>query len=243
MGRGTTQAEALSLLGDARFSAGLSNLFTGDNSLTRAVASDATFRTGVADFLTHYTLGYPTWNLAFSDLDRAEIWRRDFEVAVKENRVPSFSYLWLPNDHTAGVNPAFLNPYQLVAQNDAALGQIIATISNSSIWNESLIIVMEDDAQNGPDHVDATREVALLVGPSVKRDAVVSDRFDQLSALRTVELILGLEPMHLGDALAAPMFNAFTTTPDARPFAPVAPSTFLVPDDKVRLDAMTSRKP
>ncbi len=243
MGRGTNRADALKLLADTRFSAGLSTLFTGDNSLTRAIGSDATFKTGVADFLTHYTLGYPTWNLAFSDLDRAAIWRRDFEAAVKENRVPAFSYLWLPNDHTAGVNPNFLNPYQLVAQNDAALGQIIQAISSSPIWNESLIIVMEDDAQNGPDHVDATREVALLIGPSVKRGVVVSDRFDQLSALRTVELILGLDPMHLGDAVAAPMFSAFTTTPDAKPFTPVAPSSYLVPEDKARFDSLATRRP
>ena len=244
MGRAGNRADALGLLGDARFSNGLSTLFTGDNSLARAIASDGTFRTGVADFLTHYALGYPTWNLAFSDLDRVAIWRRDFEAAARENRVPSFSYLWLPNDHTAGVNPSFLNPYQLVAQNDAALGQIVATISNSAVWNESLILVEEDDAQNGPDHVDATREVALLIGPSVKRGAVVSDRFDQLSALRTVEMLLGLDPMHLGDALAAPMFSAFTTTPDTRPFTPVAPSSFLVPRDKARLDSLTAgRRP
>jgi hypothetical protein len=243
LGRATNRGDALKLLADARFSAGLSTLFTGDNSLARSVTSDAAFRTSVADFLTHYTLGYPTWNLGFSDLDRAKIWRRDFEAAVKDGRVPSFSYLWLPNDHTAGVNPSFLNPYQLVAQNDAALGQIVAAISVSPVWNESLIIVMEDDAQNGPDHVDATREVALLIGPSVKRDVVVSDRFDQLSALRTVELILGLDPMHLGDALAAPMFSAFTTTPDARPFTPVAPSPLLVPADRAKLDSLGARRP
>jgi len=243
MGRGTNRADALKLLADPKFSAGLSALFTGDNSLTRAIGSDATFKTGVADFITHYTLGYPTWNLAFSDLDRAAIWRRDFEAMIRENRVPAFSYLWLPNDHTAGVSPGFLNPYQLVAQNDAALGQIVQTISSSPIWNESLIIVMEDDAQNGPDHVDATREVALLIGPSVKRGVVVSDRFDQLSALRTVELILGLDPMNLGDAVAAPMFSAFTTTADAKPFTPVAPSTYLVPEDKARFDSLSARRP
>ena len=101
---------------------------------------------------------------------------------------------------------------------------------------------MEDDAQNGPDHIDATREVALLAGPSVKRGVVVSDRFDQLSALRTVELILGLDPMHLGDALAAPMFSAFTTSPDVKPFTPVAPSTFLAPEDKTRFGALVNPK-
>jgi hypothetical protein len=243
IGRGTNRADALKLLADAKFSAGLSTMFTGDNSLARAISSDVAFKTSVAEFLTHYTLGYPTWNLAFSDLGRTAIWRRDFETAVKENRVPAFSYLWLPNDHTAGVSPDFLNPYQLVAQNDAALGQIVQAISNSPIWNESLIIVMEDDAQNGPDHVDATREVALLIGPSVKRGVVVSDRFDQLSALRTAELILGLDPMNLGDAVAAPMFSAFTTTPDAKPFTPVAPSTYLVPEDKAKFDSLATRRP
>ena len=83
-----------------------------------------------------------------------------------------------------------------MAQNDAALGIIINTISHSPIWKESLILVTEDDAQNGPDHVDATRTVALAVGPWVKRDAVVSDRYDQLSMLRTIEMLLGFDPMN-----------------------------------------------
>jgi hypothetical protein len=237
-GRAATRADALRLLGDSSFANAMSRLFVGDASLAQAVARDARFRDGVADFLTHWTLGYPTWNLAFSDLDRAAIWKRDFERAVRDDAVPAFSYLWLPNDHTAGVNPQFLNPYQLVAQNDAALGQILATISRSAIWRESLVIVEEDDAQNGPDHLDATREVALVAGPYVKRGAVVADRFDQLSALRTVELLLGLDPLHLGDALAAPMFGIFTTTPDTRPFTPVAPSRHLVADDQARLRGM-----
>ena len=79
-----------------------------------------------------------------------------------------------------------------MAQNDAALGRIVETISHSPIWKESLILVVEDDAQNGPDHVDATRTVALAIGPYVKRDAVVSDRYDQLSMLRTIEILLKL---------------------------------------------------
>src|SRR4029078_13205348 len=91
LGRATGRADALKLLADARFSAGLSTLFTRDKRLRPSVASDATFRTGVADFLTHYTLGYPTWNLAFSDLDRAAIWRRDFEAADWEDRGSALS--------------------------------------------------------------------------------------------------------------------------------------------------------
>jgi hypothetical protein len=238
MGRARTHDDAIALLADTGFVRATSNLFVGDGSLAAAVARDARFRDGMADFLTHYALGYPTWNLAVSDLDRVSIWKRDFDAAVRENRVPAFSYLWLPNDHTAGVNPSLPNPFELVAQNDAALGELVATISRSPIWGESLILVEEDDAQNGPDHVDATREVALAIGPYVKRGAVVADRLDQLSAMRTVELLLGLDPLHLGDALAAPMFGIFTTTPDTRPFTPAAPSAHLMPADRDRLRAL-----
>jgi phospholipase C len=241
-GRGTTPADAGALLRDPVFTLELSRIFTGDSALARAIGADARFRDGVAEWLSHYMLGYPSWNLAFSDLDRVSIWRQDFEAAVRENRVPAFSYLWLPNDHTAGVNPKFLNPYQLVAQNDAALGQLVATISRSPVWRQSLIIVEEDDAQNGPDHVDATRIVALLAGPWVKRGAVVSDRFDQLSALRTVELVLGLDPLNLGDALAVPVFGALTTKPDARAFEPAAPSRFLASEDSTRLGRLARER-
>ena len=234
-GRGTSRADAMKLFAEPGFTLELSRLFTGDTSLAHAIHKDARFRTGVADWLTHYMLGYPTWDLRFSDLDRIAIWKADFKRGVASGSVPAFNYLWLPNDHTGGVNPSLPNPYQLVAQNDAALGQLVATIAASPIWKESVIIVEEDDAQNGPDHVDATRTVGLLAGPSVRRGAVVSDRYDQLSALRTVELLLGLDPLNLGDALAVPMFDAFTTTPDARPFTPVAPSAYLLPADSARL--------
>jgi DNA-binding beta-propeller fold protein YncE len=238
IGRATSPSDALRVLENPDFVAGISRLFTGDASLATAIAQDNDFRIGVATWLSHYAFGYPTWNLKFSDLDRIAIWRRDFEAALAEGRVATFNHLWLPNDHTAGANSDFLNPFQLVAQNDAALGQLVETISRSPIWKESLIVVEEDDAQNGPDHIDATRTVALLAGPWVRRGAVVSDRFDQLSALRTVELLLGLDPLNLGDAVAAPMFSAFTTRPDTRPFRPVSPSSYLVAADSARLEAL-----
>lgn len=237
-GGSSTAAGAASLLADTLFVQTLSDIFAGDRSIARAIAGDASFRDGVAQWLTHYMLGYPTWNLGFSDLDRIALWKADFTEALRDNRVPAFSYLWLPNDHTAGANTSFPNPFQLVAQNDAALGQLVETISTSPIWRESLIIVEEDDAQNGPDHLDATRTVALVAGAYVKRRAVVSDRYDQLSALRTVELLLGLDPLNLGDATAVPMFGALTPTADTRPFHPVAPSELLMAADRERLAKM-----
>src|SRR4029453_14130502 len=98
-----------------------------------------------------------------------------------------------------------LNAFQFMAQNDAALGQILEIISHSPVWKSSLVLVVEDDAQNGSDHVDATRTVALAAGPYVKRGAVVSDRYDQLSMLRTIELALGLRSSNLAEQKAAPM--------------------------------------
>ncbi|HTI62661.1 MAG TPA: hypothetical protein VL524_04070 [Gemmatimonadaceae bacterium] len=238
VGRGSTRADAESILSDAAFADRLSRIFTGDSALAHALRSDARFRAGAADWLTHYMVGYPTWDLKFSDLDRVALWKSDFQRALRANSVPSFNYLWLPNDHTAGVNSSFLNPFQLVAQNDAALGQLVSIISHSRIWNQSLIIVMEDDAQNGPDHVDATRTVGLIAGPYVRRNRVVSDRYDQLSAMRTAELLLGLDPLNLDDALAVPMFGALTTQIDTRPFTPKKPSPWLAPDDRTRLQKL-----
>ena len=103
---------------------------------------------------------------------------------------------------------------------------------NSDIWKESLILVTEDDAQNGPDHVDATRTVALAVGPYVKRGAVVSDRYDQLSMLRTIEVLLGLDPLNQNDAMAVPMFSIFSEHPDYTPYKLPPPSNQLVDADR-----------
>jgi len=98
--------------------------------------------------------------------------------------------------------------------------------------------VVEDDAQNGPDHVDATRTIAFAAGPYVKRGAVVSDRYDQLSMLRTIEILLGLKPLNSSEQLAAPMFGIFTDKPDYRPFVPAEPSKHLAPRDRERYEQL-----
>ena len=244
MGRATNRADALELLGDAQFSAGLSTLFTGDNSLTRAVSSDAAFRTGVADFLTHYTLGYPTWNLAFSDLDRAAIWRRDFEAAVRANQVPAFSYLWLPNDHTAGVNPSFLNPYQLVAQNDAALGQIVQAISSSPVWNESLIIV---DGGRRPKRARSRRRHAR--SGAVDR-SVGEARRRGTGSIRPAERTPhgGADPRPGSRCISATQSLRRCSTPSPRRLTrsrlcPSRHRPYLVPEDKARFDSLSARRP
>jgi len=234
-----TLEEDRRLLEDDAFRCRLSRVLTGGEGLCRALAEDPGLREAFAGFLSHWAFGFRGWDLSYSDLGRAAAWKRDFERQVRRGRVPALEYIWLPNDHTAGVDPRYPNPYQLVAQNDAALGAIVHTIARSPAWKHSLILVEEDDAQNGPDHVDATRTVALAAGPYVKRGAVVHERYDQLSLLRTVELILGLPPLGLRDGLAVPMYGIFRTRPDTAPYRAPAPSAYLTPQDRSRWERMT----
>ena len=236
-GRADTQADAARLLMDEKFVAGLSSFLVGDGSLAAALGSKASLRRRFAEYLTRYAFDYRSWDLNHSDLDRFAAWRADFERRVTAGTVPRFNYLWLPNDHTNGADTKIRTPQQFVAQNDAALGLLIETISHSPVWRDSLILVEEDDAQNGPDHVDATRIVALAAGPHVKRGAVVSDRYDQLSALRTVGLLLGFRPLNLNDRMAVPMFGIFNTRPDASPYTAPAP-TSLSDADRARYEEL-----
>lgn len=236
-GRADTQADAERLLADEKFAAGLSNFLVGDGSLAVALGAKASLRRRFAEYLTRYAFDYRSWDLRHSDLDRFAAWRADFERRVKAGAVPRFNYLWLPNDHTNGADTSIRTPQQFVAQNDAALGLLLETISRSPVWRDSLIFVEEDDAQNGPDHVDATRIVALAAGPHVKRGAVVSDRYDQLSALRTAGLLLGFRPLNLNDRMAVPMFGIFNARPDASPYTAPAP-TSLSDIDRARYEEL-----
>ena len=228
--------DARKLLDNSSFVQPLSQFLCGDQSLAEALTAHSHLKDRFAEYLIRYPFAYRSWDLSVSDLDRAQAWKADFDQQIARGKVAHLHYLWLPNDHTAGASSIPLPPLQLVAQNDAALGRIVETIANSPIWKESLILVTEDDAQNGPDHVDATRTVCLAIGPCVKRGAVVHDRYDQLSLLRTIELLLGLSPLHRGDALAVPMLGIFNKTPDAGLPDPPQPSSQLSEPDRVRFD-------
>lgn len=239
-GKANNRKDALKLLDNDIFTKGISEIFTGDNTLHNALHKNVRFKKAFAEFLYHYSLNYYTWDLRFSDLRRFEAWKADFEQQLQSGKVVPFEYIWLPNDHTGGTNSSYQNPYQLVAQNDAALGLIVQTIAGSPIWKNSLILVEEDDAQNGPDHVDATRTEALAAGPFVKRNSVVNDRYDQLSMIRTVELALGLDPLNFGDAMAVPMFGIFSSEPDSAKYVAVPASDSLSVSDKFILEKITS---
>jgi hypothetical protein len=130
----------------------------------------------------------------------------------------------LPLDHTQGVAPGKRTPDADVADNDWGLGQIVQAISHSKIWNSSLILVMEDDSQDGADHVDAHRIPALVISPYTQRGAVVHDRYDQLSFLRTTEKIIGMRPLNLAEHLAVPLYHAMSPDPgNAAPYNAIKP--------------------
>lgn len=242
LGRNGSKEDCRKLLEDPAFASALSRFYTGDNSLDEALRADPDFKARWADFLYHCSFDFRGWDLSYSDLKRAAFWQRDFERQVRNKDVFPLQYIWLPNDHTAGLDPKALNPYQLMAQNDAALGVILETIARSPVWKQSLVVCVEDDSQNGPDHVDAMRTVALAAGPSVKRGAVVSDLYDQLGLLKTMEMILGLDPLNMNDASAAPLFSIFTEKPDDSPYRPPEPSHYLTEKDKALYRYLLSDK-
>ncbi|HZR25871.1 MAG TPA: bifunctional YncE family protein/alkaline phosphatase family protein [Vicinamibacterales bacterium] len=166
----------------------------------------------------HINPNYPPWELAVPDNKRVDVWSREFAADDAAGRVPALSIIRLGNDHTNGTRAGWPSPRAMVAENDLAVGRVIETISHSKAWNESAIFILEDDAQNGPDHVDAHRSPGLVISPFSKRRTVDSTLYTTSGVLRTMELILGLPPMTQYDAAATPMYNAFQPTPDATPY-------------------------
>jgi len=140
---------------------------------------------------------------------RFDCFRTKFTAQLATNTVPAFTYMVLSNDHTAGTAPGRRTPNAMIADNDYALGQIVDLISHSPVWGSSLIMVIEDDSQDGADHVDAHRIPALVISPFAKRGAVVHKRYDFLSFIRTLELTTGMRSLNLFDALAVPLYDAF----------------------------------
>jgi DNA-binding beta-propeller fold protein YncE len=166
----------------------------------------------------HFDPAYRTFDMGYSDLKRAERFIAELKRFEAEGDMPRLQIVRLPNDHTAGTSPNVRTPTAFVAENDLALGQVMEAITRSKFWPQTAVFVVEDDAQNGPDHVDAHRTVAFVLSPYVRRGLVDSTLYSTSSMLRTMELILGLQPMTQFDAAATPMFNSFQPTADLRPY-------------------------
>jgi len=137
--------------------------------------------------------------------------RRRFAGQLAAGAVPTFNYICLTSDHTRGTQPGFPIPSAMVADSDLALGQLVDTISHSRIWSTSVIFVVEDDSQDGADHVNAHRIPVAVISPYASKGAVIHRRYDLLSVVRSMELIMGMKALSLNDALASPMYAAFTS--------------------------------
>jgi DNA-binding beta-propeller fold protein YncE len=169
-------------------------------------------------------LNYRAFDLEYPDIDRAKVFLSDLQEFEKTGSMPKLLFLRLGNDHTSGTAAGKIAPLSAMADNDAALGMIVEAVSKSKFWPQTAIFVLEDDAQNGPDHVDSHRSPAYILSPYTRRDGFVdSSMYNTTSMLRTMELIVGLRPMTVFDAAARPMWNAFTAKADTRPYAAEPP--------------------
>ncbi len=180
--------------------------------------------------LTPYTdLFFRGFDNALPDYYRYKEWEREFNLNYANGGLPSLSLVRFMHDHTGSYDTALdgVNiPERQVADNDYAVGLLIEKISKSIYANNTLIFVIEDDAQDGGDHVDSHRSIAFVAGAWVKQGALVSTQYNTLDYLRTIEEVLGIQPMNLNDALAHPMADIFTTTPNTWSFTAV-PSPLL----------------
>jgi len=175
-------------------------------------------KAAIPALIDHFCPTYTEWDLSVRDTVRFYQWKRDFDSLLAAGKVPQLNTLRFGNDHTEGLSKGKTTPLAHAADNDLAVGLFVEYISHSPIWNESVVFIIEDDAQNGPDHVDAHRSTAYVAGGFVKQEFVDHTMYSTSSMLRTIELILGLPPMSQYDASAEPMWRCFNKTATHPPF-------------------------
>ena len=167
------------------------------------------------NYLCPTAIGFPG---TVPDIHRAGQFIDELKQFEKTGDFPNFSIMLLPNDHTAGTRPGMPTPASAVADNDLALGRIVEAVSHSKFWPETCIFVVQDDPQNGFDHIDGHRTVAMVISPYTRRGVVDSTNYNQTSMVRTIELLLGLPPMNQFDSSATPMASCFMDEADLTPY-------------------------
>lgn len=173
---------------------------------------------------------FPGWNLTIPDQFRADEFIRDYSKRVKAGKTPpDLTVLYLDQDHTAGEAAGMPTPQAMNADNDYAIGRIVQAVSHSKYWKSTAIFITEDDPQNGYDHIDGHRSVALVISPFTRRNRPFVNRtyYDQASLLHTIEALLHLPPMTRFDRNAPILFDCFTDHPDFRPYTAIAPKISL----------------
>jgi YVTN family beta-propeller protein len=170
---------------------------------------------------------YPSYSTVIPDVIRAQLLIADIREWDKTGVMPNLVMAALPSDHTAGTDPAYSTPRAMVADNDLAVGQIVEALTHTRFWKNMAIFIVEDDAQNGVDHVDGHRTVALAVSPYIRRGAIDSTFYSHQSILKTIELMLSLPTLSLFDLIANDMRAAFRDEPDFTPYDAVKPAQSL----------------
>jgi YVTN family beta-propeller protein len=185
--------------------------------------SDFSTKAPIARLNQYLVKDYPAYGLSVPDVVRARIFSRHLKQWEASGNMPNLVMVQMPSDHTEGTTPGFSTPKACLADNDLAVGQLVDAVSHSKFWKSTLILIVEDDAQDGLDHVDGHRTVALAVSPYTKRNAVDSTLYSQVSMVKTIELILGLPSMSLFDYIANDMRHSFQQTPNLEPYTAVEP--------------------
>ncbi len=170
---------------------------------------------------------FPGYSTTIPDVIRAQIFLADLKRWEAEGRMPNLTLIQLPSNHTSGASPGHSTPQAMVADNDLALGRIVEALSRSRFWRKMAIFVVEDDAQNGVDHVDGHRTIAFAISPYIKRGHIDSTFYSHQSIVKTIELILGLPTLSLFDLIANDMRASFQDEPDMSPYSAVTPSQSL----------------
>jgi YVTN family beta-propeller protein len=184
-------------------------------------------RSGVPALAKYADKRYPYPTLAINDQIRAEEFLREFAEFEKSGNLPNLLIVALNSDHTNGTRPGTPTPRAMVADDDLALGRIVEGISKSKFWANSLILVTEDDAQDGLDHVDGHRTVALAIGPSIRRGVVDSNNYNHTSMIRTIQEVFRIPQKTRALQAARPMSSVFTATADLKPYEHLVPEVAL----------------
>jgi YVTN family beta-propeller protein len=166
---------------------------------------------------------YPSFNMDISDQTRADVWLREFQQYAARGALPALEIVRLPNDHTNGAKEGKLTPRAFMADNDLALGRIVDAVTHSPFWRDTAIVVVEDDAQDGPDHVDSHRSVLLMIS-AWNRSGVVHRFVNTTDILATIEEILGLDALSQFDHYGRPVREVFASEPNLTPFDAIKPS-------------------
>jgi YVTN family beta-propeller protein len=184
-----------------------------------------------ARFGQHVDPKFPGWNMQCSDhrVREAE-WEREFHGFEKNGHLPELSIVYFPNDHTEGTSPGEPTPRSYMADNDLAVGRMVDAVSHSRYWRSTAIVVLEDDAQDGPDHVDAHRSPVLVISPYTQHGAIDSTHYDTAAAIGTIESLLGMPPMSIFDRRANRMWAAFGRKANMRAYDAITPK--IVPFDE-----------